>query len=69
MLVFIGADDPILPPEQRADFEKEMKAAGVDWRLQLYGDAGRSFTNGAPDSLGMRGASTMRRRIAGRGTP
>ena len=30
VLVCIGADDPIIPPEQRADFEKEMKAAGID---------------------------------------
>jgi dienelactone hydrolase len=39
VLVIIGADDPIIPPEQRLDFEKEMKAAGIDWRLQLYGGA------------------------------
>ena len=25
VLVCIGADDPIIPPEQRADFENEMK--------------------------------------------
>lgn len=55
VLVQIGADDPIIPPEQRADFEKEMKAAGVDWRLQLYGGAGHSFTNPAADSRGMKG--------------
>ena len=55
VLVCIGADDPIIPPEQRADFEKEMKAAGVDWRLQLYGGAGHSFTNPAADSRGMEG--------------
>ena len=55
VLVCIGADDPIIPPEQRADFEKEMKAAGIDWRLQLYGGAGHSFTNPAADSRGMKG--------------
>ena len=55
VLVCIGADDPIIPPEQRADFEKEMKAARVDWRLQLYGGAGHSFTNPAADSRGMKG--------------
>ena len=56
ILVCIGADDPIIPPEQRADFEKEMKAAGtVDWRLQLYGGTGHSFTNPASDSRGMKG--------------
>ena len=55
VLVCIGADDPIIPPEQRADFEKEMKEAGIDWRLQLYGGAGHSFTNPAADSRGMQG--------------
>jgi dienelactone hydrolase len=55
VLVCIGADDPIIPPEQRADFEKEMKAAGIDWRLQLYGGVGHSFTNPAADSRGMKG--------------
>ena len=55
VLVCIGAEDPIIPPEQRLDFENEMKAAGIDWRLQLYGDAGHSFTNPAADSRGMKG--------------
>jgi dienelactone hydrolase len=55
VLVCIGADDPVIPPEQRADFEKEMKAAGVDWRLQLYGGVGHSFTNPAVDARGMKG--------------
>ena len=55
VLVCIGADDPIIPPEQRAAFETEMKAAGCDWRLQLYGGAGHSFTNPAADSRGMKG--------------
>ena len=56
ILVCIGADDPIISPQQRADFEAEMKAAGtVDWRLQLYGGAGHSFTNPAADARGMKG--------------
>ncbi|MGH8432023.1 MAG: dienelactone hydrolase family protein, partial [Solimonas sp.] len=55
VLVCIGAEDPIIPPEQRASFEKEMQAAGIDWRLQLYGGAGHSFTNPAADSRGMKG--------------
>jgi len=29
VLVCIGAEDPIIPPEQRAAFENEMKAAGI----------------------------------------
>ena len=55
VLVCIGADDPLITAEQRAAFEKEMKAAGVDWRLQLYGGAGHSFTNPEADSWGRKG--------------
>ena len=55
VLVCIGADDPIIPPEQRLAFEKEMKSAAIDWRLQVYGGAGHSFTNPAADSRGMKG--------------
>jgi dienelactone hydrolase len=45
VLVQIGADDPIIPLEQRAAFEAEMSAAEVDWRMVVYGGAGHSFTN------------------------
>lgn len=45
VLVNIGADDPIIPPEQRAAFEKEMTEARVDWRVILHGGVGHSFTN------------------------
>jgi dienelactone hydrolase len=55
VLVQIGADDPIIPPQQRLDFEKEMTAAGVDWRMILYGRAGHSFTNPLVDQLGRAG--------------
>ncbi|HXQ10147.1 MAG TPA: dienelactone hydrolase family protein [Caulobacteraceae bacterium] len=55
VLVQIGADDPIIPPEQRAAFEAEMKAAGVDWRMLVYGGAGHSFTNPAANALGRPG--------------
>lgn len=45
VLVCIGADDPMIPPEQRADFEAEMRSAGVDWQMHLYGGVVHSFTN------------------------
>ena len=51
VLVCIGADDPIIPGEQRAAFEKEMTEGGVDWRMNLYGGAGHSFTNPAVNAL------------------
>jgi dienelactone hydrolase len=45
VLVLIGADDPIVPPADRAAFEAEMKAGGADWQMHLYGGVGHSFTN------------------------
>jgi len=45
VLALIGADDPIVPPEQRRAFEEEMTAGGVDWQLIVYGGAVHSFTN------------------------
>jgi len=45
ILVCIGADDPMIPPDQRAAFEAEMRDAGVDWQMNLYGNTVHSFTN------------------------
>jgi len=55
VLVHIGADDPVIPADQRADFEREMTAAGVDWRMVVYGRTGHSFTNPEADGWGMPG--------------
>jgi len=55
VLTCIGFHDPIIPPDQRLAFEKEMDAAGVDWRMNLYGGAGHSFTNPNVGSFGMPG--------------
>lgn len=49
VLVCIGVEDPIIPSEQRAAFEQEMNAGGVDWQMILYSRAGHSFTNKAAD--------------------
>jgi dienelactone hydrolase len=49
VLVCIGTEDPLIPPEQRLAFEQEMRAGGVDWRMNLYGGAVHSFTNPAAD--------------------
>jgi dienelactone hydrolase len=38
-----------IPPEQRQAFEAEMRAAGVDWRMHLYGGAVHSVTNPEAD--------------------
>ncbi|HEY5105252.1 MAG TPA: dienelactone hydrolase family protein [Caulobacteraceae bacterium] len=55
VLVCIGADDPIVPADQRLAFETEMNAGGVDWRMNLYGGAGHSFTNPGVGALGRPG--------------
>ena len=55
VLVCIGADDPMIPPEQRAAFETEMRAGGVDWRLYLYGGAVHGFTNAKASLAGVPG--------------
>jgi dienelactone hydrolase len=57
VLVQIGAEDPVIPPEQRLAFEKEMTAAGVDWRMILYSGAGHSFTNPSANLFGRPGFS------------
>ena len=55
ILTCIGACDPIIPADQRQAFEAEMTAAGVDWQMNVYGEAGHSFTNPASGNLGMPG--------------
>jgi dienelactone hydrolase len=49
ILVCIGTEDPLIPPDQRAAFEQEMRAGGADWRMHLYGGCVHSFTNPAAD--------------------
>jgi dienelactone hydrolase len=39
----VGSEDPIMPPAQRDAFTEEMQAAGVDWRLVVYGGALHAF--------------------------
>ncbi|MEA3038682.1 MAG: hypothetical protein QOE79_1195 [Sphingomonadales bacterium] len=45
LLLCLGADDRVVPAEQRTSFLAEMTEAGVDWQLHLYGRVGHSFTN------------------------
>ncbi|MFF5724120.1 dienelactone hydrolase family protein [[Kitasatospora] papulosa] len=39
----VGSEDPIMPAGQRDAFAAEMQAAGVDWRLVVYGGAAHAF--------------------------
>ena len=55
VLALIGADDPIVPNEQRRAFEEEMTAGGVDWQLVVYGGAVHSFTNRAAVNIDLPG--------------
>ena len=48
VLAMQGADDPFVPPAQRAAFMDEMRNGGVDWQFITYGGAVHSFTN--PDA-------------------
>jgi dienelactone hydrolase len=52
VLVQLGADDPLIPVEQRTQFEEEMRKGGVDWRIILYGGTKHSFTNPDAGRLG-----------------
>ena len=55
VLVCVGADDPYARPEVRQAFEEEMRAGGVDWRMNLYGGAKHSFTHPNSASYGIPG--------------
>ncbi len=43
ILVLHGADDPFESAQDVADFEREMRAAGADWQLLVYGGAMHCF--------------------------
>lgn len=52
ILVLNGAADPFVPAEQVAAFEKEMKAAKVDYKLFNYEGAKHGFSNPHADEKG-----------------
>lgn len=54
VLVFTGAEDPMVPAEQVAGFEQEMQAAHVDYELINYPGVKHSFTNPQADEFGKR---------------
>ena len=53
ILAMLGADDPGIPPDARAEFIRLMSEAGVDWQMTLYGGVVHSFTNPDADKAGM----------------
>jgi dienelactone hydrolase len=56
VLVLHGADDPLVPDEEVAAFQAEMRAAKADWQFVGYGNAVHSFTNPDVDRHGMAAA-------------
>ena len=63
VLVLHGADDPFVPDEQVAAFQKEMRDAKVDWQLVSYGGAVHSFTD---PKASMKGKAEYNERVAKR---
>ncbi len=57
LLICNGGADPNVPPEQIEAFEKEMKDAGVDYKLISYEGAVHSFTNPAAGNDPSKGAA------------
>jgi dienelactone hydrolase len=53
--MIIGDEDPVIPLEDRSAFVREMKEAGADWQLHVFGGVGHSYTNREIDALGYPG--------------
>jgi dienelactone hydrolase len=62
ILVQTGADDPLVPAEQRSAFQAEMTAAGADWQLILYGGVKHNFTD--PDAARMQNPALEYHKLA-----
>ena len=52
VLACTGDRDPLVPPEDVATFQEEMRSAGARWQLLVHGGALHSFTNVDVDKLG-----------------
>jgi dienelactone hydrolase len=52
VLVATGGADPMVPPQQVADFVKEMSLAGVDLQLLSFPDVVHGFTNPGATAMG-----------------
>lgn len=63
VLVLNGADDPMVSADDKADFKKEMDAAGADWQLTDFGGAVHSFTD---EGANMPGRSMYAPKVARR---
>jgi dienelactone hydrolase len=57
VLVLHGADDPMVPMSDVEQFMEEMREAGADYQINMYGGAVHSFTNKRADSHGIEGVA------------
>ena len=57
VLVCVGTEDPLISAQERLAFEEEMRAGGVDCKMNLYGGTEHSFTNPTSDAAGRPGVS------------
>jgi len=58
VLMFCGANDSLVDKAARDTFEAEMiEAAVADWRIEVLGGVGHSFTNIDVDQIGMPGVA------------
>ncbi len=57
VLLCLGASDPMIPIAMRTAFEEDMQAAGVDFRMHIYGGVFHSFTNPKAGEHGMEASS------------
>lgn len=55
VLVCAASEDVLVPAAQRNALEDELRQAGADWQLIVYGNAQHSFTNPDVDALKMKG--------------
>jgi dienelactone hydrolase len=55
VMVCAGVLDPLIPTAARERFIALMNAAGADWQLLTYGQAGHSFTDRTVDAMNMPG--------------
>jgi dienelactone hydrolase len=55
VLIFHGRDDTFVPPEELAEFHRQMSAVAVDTVFTSYSGAQHSFTNPRADEFGIKG--------------
>jgi len=57
VLVMNGAEDPMVKPEERAQFMDEMRKGEADWQFVEFGGAVHAFTNPAADGFKIPGVA------------